>query len=141
MRLNKDCIRDLLLLIENKCVYYEHPKFGTLLYTMSFNQVCKFEEMSTYNEDDIRYTIAKMFEGHYIEGHISPANSYLNFNTVNIEGLTLIGHDLLDNIRPETVWQETKSIMGKVGDFSLKIMSQVAGETMAAYTKSMMKLK
>jgi hypothetical protein len=52
----------------------------------------------------------------------------------------LPGHDLLDNIRPEKTWNKTKNILQKVGDFSLKIMSQVAGEVMAAYTMSMMKL-
>lgn len=140
MRLNKDCIRDMLLLIEDKCIYYEHPKFGKMLHSLSFNQLCKSEELSKYNEDEIHYTVSKLFEGHYIEGYVIPKNNYLNFDKCEIDALTLRGHDLLDNIRPETVWQETKAVMQKVGDFSLGILSQVAGETMAAYTKAMMKL-
>lgn len=140
MRLNKDCIRDLLLLVENKCVYYEHPKVGKRLFTLSFKQICQSDEMKNYNEDVIRYTISKMFEGNYVEGCVIPPNSHLKFKMCEIDGLTLKGHELLDNIRPETVWQETKSVMSKVGDFSLGIMSQVAGEVMASYTKAMMKL-
>ncbi len=75
-----------------------------------------------------------MFEGYYIEGCVIPKNNYINFDRCEIDTLILRGHDLLDNIRPETVWKETKSVMQKVGDFSLGILSQVAGETMAAYT-------
>lgn len=141
MRLDKDCIREILLLIENKCVYYEHPKLGKRLFTLSFKQIYEFEEMKEYNADDIHYTISKLFEGHYIEGYVIPPNNFLNFSMCVINALTLRGHDLLDNIRPETVWQETKSVLKRVGDFSLTMMTQVAGEVMAAYTKSMMKLQ
>lgn len=141
MRLNKDCIREILLLIESKCIYYEHPKFGKTLCTLSFKQICELEEMKEFNVDDIHYTISKLFEGHYIEGYVIPPNNFLNFNLCEIKALTLIGHDLLDNIRPETVWQETKSVLKKVGGFSLETMARVAGEVMVAYTKSMMKLQ
>lgn len=112
MRLNKDCIRDILLVVENKCVYYVHPKFGKMLYTLSFTQLCKLEELSKHNEDEIHYTVSKLFEGRYIEGYVIPKNNYLNFKHCDIDAL--------------------------IGDFSLGIMSHVAGEVMATYTKSMM---
>ena len=98
------------------------------------------KELSKFQEDDIRYTIVKLLEGEYIKGDLVPKNSGVNFNIVNISQLTLKGHDLLDNIRPEQVWDKTKGVLQKVGSFSLSIMSQVAGETMAAYTKSIMNL-
>ncbi len=140
MVLNKECIRDILIYIEKYCVYYDDPKFGHRLHEVTFHELCESSELSEYNSDDKYYTVQKLFEGHYIKGYVIPKDSYDKFNYAYIESLSLRGHDLLDNIKPEPVWDKTKGILSKVGDFSLGIMSQVAGETMAAYTKSMMKL-
>ena len=140
MKLDKDCIRLVLLYVEGHCVYKTN-KFGDkTIHNVNLYELAHAEEFSGINEDDIRYTIVKLLEGGYIKGTLIPKNSGLNFDIVNISQLTLRGHDLLDNIRPEPVWNKTKSILQKVGDFSISIMAQVAGETMAAYTKSMMNL-
>ena len=126
--------------IEEHCVY-ETNKFGDkTMHNVNLHELTNATEFSEINKDDIRYTIVKLLEGDYIKGSLIPKNSGVNFGIVSISQLTLRGHDLLDNIRPEPVWSKTKSVLQKVGDFSLNVMSQVAGETMAAYTKSMMGL-
>lgn len=140
MKLNKDCIRLVLLYIEEHCVYKTN-KFGDkTMHNVNLYELVNAKEFSEINKDDIRYTIVKLLEGDYIKGSLIPKNSGVNFDIVSISQLTLRGHDLLDNIRPEPVWNKTKDVLHKVGDFSLNILSQVAGETMAAYTKSMMNL-
>lgn len=140
MKLNKDCVRLVLIYIEEHCVYQE-DKFGDRkMHIVNLYEITQSNELSGFHEDDIRYTIVKLLEGNYIKGSFIPKNSGLNFQIVQITQLTLRGHDLLDNIRPEPVWNKTKGILHKVGDFSLGVMSQIAGETMAAYTKSMMGL-
>lgn len=140
MKLDKDCIRNILIYIEKYCVY-EIDKFGNKsMHIVNLHELMGAKDLLNTPEDDIRYTVVKLLEGRYLEGKLIPKNSGLNFDIVNISQLTLRGHDLLDNIRPEPVWDKTKSVLHKVGDFSLGVMSQVAGETMAAYTKSMMNL-
>lgn len=140
MKLNKDCVRLVLLYIEEHCVYKTN-KFGDkTMHNVNLYELVNAKEFFGIHKDDIRYTIVKLLEGDYIKGSLIPKNSGVNFDIVSISQLTLRGHDLLDNIRPEPVWNKTKGVLQKVGDFSLSIMSQVAGETMAAYTKSMMGL-
>lgn len=140
MKLDKDCIRLVLLYIEEHCIY-ETNKFGNKsMHNINLHEIMQSKDLLNTPEDNIRYTIVKLLEGRYIEGKLIPQNSGVNFDIMQISQLTLRGHDLLDNIRPEPVWYKTKSALHKVGDFSLGIMSQVAGETMAAYTKSMMNL-
>lgn len=140
MKLNKDCIRKVLIYIEEHCVYQTN-KFGDkTMHNVNLYELTHAEEFCSIHEDDIRYTIVKLLEGGYIKGSLIPKNSGVNFDIANISQLTLRGHDLLDNIKPDPVWDKTKNVLQKVGDFSLNIMSQVAGETMAAYTKSMMGL-
>lgn len=140
MKLNKDCIRTTLIYIEEHCIY-ESNKFGDKsMHIVNFHELKNADEFSEISEDDIKYTIVKLLEGDYIKGSLIPKDSGINFDIVRISQLTLRGHDLLDNIKPEPVWNKTKNLLQKVGDFSLGIMSQIAGETMAAYTKSMMNL-
>ncbi len=141
MKLDKDCIRAILIYIEVHCIY-EVDKFNEKrMHIVNLHELIESKELSTFSEDDIRYTLVKLLEGDYIVGSLIPKNSGVNFNIVRISQFTLRGHDLLDNIRSEPVWNKTKDILHKVGDFSLGIMSQIAGETMAAYTKSMMNLQ
>lgn len=140
MKLNKSCIRKVLLYIEEHCVFETNQYGDKVMHEVSFNTLTQAKELSKYSEDDIRYTIAKLIEGRYICGLILPKNSGFNFEIANINEISLSGHELLDNIRPEPVWKETKNILQKVGDFSLGIMSQVAGQIMAEYTKSMMNI-
>ena len=140
MKLDKDCIRTILIYIETHCVY-EVDKFnGKRMHIVTLHELIESDELTEFQEDTIRYTVVKLLEGNYIKGSLIPKNSGTNFDIIRISELTLNGHNLLSNIRPEPVWDKTKSILQKVGDFSLGIMSQVAGETMAAYTKSIMNL-
>ncbi len=140
MKLDKDCVRLVLIYIEEHCVY-KIDKFGDKrMHKVNLHELKTSEELLNMQEDDIKYTIVKLLEGDYIKGDLIPKNSGVNFEIVRISQLTLRGHDLLDNIKPEPVWNKTKNILQRIGDFSLSIMSQVAGETMAAYTKSMMGL-
>lgn len=140
MKLNKDCVRLLLMYIENHCVY-ETDKFGDKrMRTVNLCELKDAQELSGITEDDLKYTIVKLFEGNYIKGDMTLKDSGVNFETVSITQLTLIGHDLLDNIRPENAWNKTKELLQKAGDFSLHIMSQLASEVMVAYTRSMINL-
>ena len=140
MILDKECIRDTLLYIEKHCVYYDDKRFGHRLHDVSLKELSECDDLKKYDYDTIHYTLEKLFEGRFIDGCYVPNNAPHTFRSARIDALTLRGHDLLDNIRPEPVWDKTKGVLQKVGDFSLGIMSQVAGEIMAAYTKKMMGL-
>lgn len=73
-----------------------------------------------------------MLEGQYIQGETYPVNDFTTFDIVNISGLTLQGHELLDNIRPEKVWAHVKKVE-KVSDFSFNVMTQVAKNSYMQY--------
>lgn len=140
MVLDKECIRNTLLYIEKHCKYYDDKRFGHILHEVSLKELTECEDLKQYDYDAIHYTLEKLFEGRFIQGNYIPSNAPHTFHIAYVKALSLRGHDLLDNIRPEPVWNETKSVLQKVGDFSLGILSQIAGEIMAAYTKKMMGL-
>lgn len=140
MKLNKECIRDMLIYIEEHCVFEDVPTFERRMREVSWNELVNAPELSIYSEDDKRYTVQKLFEGRFIEGWVIPKNCFHRFSHAYIRELTLQGHRLIDNMRPEPVWDQTKGVLKKIGDFSLDVMSQVAGEVMAAYVKGQMGL-
>lgn len=140
MKLNKNCIRKVLLYLEEHCVF-EIDEYGDeVIHCVSFYELSHSEFLSEFSTGDIRYTICVLLEEHYIIGTLIPEGSGLNFNIARISQLTLQGHELLANIRPETVWTDTKNALAKVGDFSLHIMSQLASDIMAAYIKTIVNI-
>lgn len=133
MILDKDCVRDTLFYIEQHCVYYDDKRLGRRLHEVSIKELSESDELSTYDYDTIHYTLEKLFEGNYIQGYFIPNNAPHTFKIAYVEALSLTGHALLDNIKPQSIWDKTKEKMQKIGSFSLDIMSQIAGEAMAAH--------
>jgi hypothetical protein len=57
--------------------------------------------------------IRLMFDADLIEGVGSDTHD--GFEILTIRGLTNAGHDLIDSIRSDEVWSQTKEKVGKVG--------------------------
>ena len=46
--------------------------------------------------------------------------------------MTYDGHELLERLRPETVWEKSLSLLKKLGSFSLDLLSSVSGSILTA---------
>ena len=113
MKLLHDCVRDVLLTLEDKL-----GVFGGL----GDNQL----DLPKYSSDDIKYTILKLNEA----GYITCSKSDLVGN-IYIKSITYQGHLFLDNIRDNNVWKKTKSIASKFSSTSLTIISSIASQVIA----------
>jgi len=137
MRLNPNCIRAVLLYVE------ENAKFTTRADSIKkptnivFHDLYNSPELKKFSEDDVYYSVLKLFEGQYISGTLQLRGN-VTIMYCDIDGITLEGHDLLDNIRDNSVWNKTKESLSGVASVSLKIMSKVAGAVAAEYVKAMM---
>ncbi len=116
MKLNYDCIRDILLTIE------EIPNRKDELILANFKS---YNKLSKYNEDEIQYNALKLLQEEYVIGEEASGN---NTTTVLfLTDLTWSGHELLNDIRSETVFNQTKEkIIKSVGSASLTIFQQLA---------------
>lgn len=123
MKLNLDCIRDILLTVE-KC------RYGETLY------VSKLEKLLTdYYNEDIRYNCLKLYEAGYINAvcvHVD--NSALPYIHEIID-ISYPGHEFLANIRKEENWTKTKEIGAKIGSFGLHMAGAIAEGVATAYFK------
>lgn len=116
MKLNYDCIRDILLTIEE----IQNRKDELILANFK-----SYKKLSKYNEDEIQYNALKLLQEKYVIGSKITGN---NTTTVlSLFDLTWSGHELLNNVRSETVFNQTKEkIIKSVGSASLTIFQELA---------------
>ncbi|MDE5777466.1 MAG: DUF2513 domain-containing protein [Lachnospiraceae bacterium] len=127
MKLNIDCVRDVLLQCE------EIPLNGKL----SFKELVAL--LSGYSEDDLTYTCIKLHEAGYLsivyidykgkEKHVS-----------SISDISFQGHEFLNNIKDSSVWNNIKNVGSKVGATSISAFTQIATGVITALIKSQLGL-
>jgi len=115
MKLNHDCVRSVLLDIEEK------HKMGIFLTMEDF---IEDSHSSKFSKEDITYSIFKLDEAKF-------TNTTLTWNSGEIVyfstgSLTWEGHKFLDNIRDNGVWKDTKGVLSKFSSTSISIVSDVA---------------
>lgn len=116
MKLNPDCIRDILIASEdvitfNTWYYYENNRPSSL--------------SEKYSHDEIIYHIRQARDA----GLITTGPFYDAGASVHITDITPVGHEFLANIRIDTVWKKLKS----KGISSLPLLMSFAKDFALAY--------
>lgn len=114
MRLIHDCVRDVMLYIE------DNLQDNSVIDTTYIQK-----GLPKYSINDINYTCKKLKEAGYLTSRI-----YLDGNLL-ISSMTYDGHMFLDTIRDNDIWKETKSKVSKITSVSLPIIQQVAAQLIA----------
>lgn len=114
MKLNPDCIRGILLTVEEKCDYdaswdYVRNEFES-------------EYLAEYSHEEIIYHIRQASQSNLIQGVLFLDGG----DSVIIGDLTPSGHEFLANIRSNTLWNKIKP---KAIDASLPILLEIAKKT------------
>lgn len=122
MKLNLDCIRDVLLTVE-KCQQIELSQRGGIISKyLSMRDV--LIELSNQLPEDIVYSVIILNEAEYIDAHITLTDSVIaNFK---IYRLTYKGHEFLDEIRDGKIWSGVKEGAASIGTFGLSTVSDIA---------------
>lgn len=123
MRLNPDCVRDILLSVEEICDY--HNVFDYYENNTEFN-------LANYSHEEIIYHI-KQCE---LSGLIMNVRYYDGATHICIGDLAPSGHQFLANIRKATVWNGVKYIAEKVGSTSLSVLTQIAANVVTELIKA-----
>ncbi len=113
MKLNNECVRDLLLYIEENVGLNEYLSI-------------RKSKIKNYSHEELIYTSKKLHEAGYINAEIE---DYLDGgHEIYIYSLTWNGHKFLDNVRDNKVWKTTKGIVSKFSSVSLGIIENVAAQ-------------
>lgn len=112
MKLNLDCMRDILLQLE----------------ASPFNETVTLPQLHSalpaYSDNDLIYSVLKLQEAGYISAVIqsSMRNTYVD----GITDITFEGHQFLADIRSDSIWKNVKEVSQQVGSDSLQALSKIA---------------
>lgn len=129
MRLNSDCIRDILLTIE--LVSDGHKQF--LIFPSDFDEVFDdgFELFNSYNEAELTYHVRQCDKAGLLSGVKFPADGGFVFCD-----LTPKGHWFLNTIRPKSVWKKLTSAGHATLPFLLDMASSLSIEVLKSIIPS-----
>ena len=113
MKLNPDCIRDILLFCEERCTAVSEAEFSgdSALETGG----------RSYQSDELFYHLNQC----RLNGYFTKAGADIVGN-YTVQDLTPKAHEFLANIRSDSVWNDVKGIAVKTGSKSLAALTQIA---------------
>lgn len=124
MKLNYDCLRDILLYCEDKMVFTNDPRNNRVIQPVGIDRILN---NLSYSKDDIRYSILKLEEAEYIHiKHRNPNNDYSTIQSGSIDIITHKGHQYLESVREQSVWEKVKSVAENTGNHTLEFLKLVA---------------
>lgn len=129
MQLNYDCVRDTLLLLEDKLTisYGGGLSFG-FIYLDDFA-----DALDSYSPEDVYYAVFNLRQAGFISCFPHDEPEYV---IDGIEYITFAGHEFLEEIRDAGKWTTINGILSKVRTFSLSAISAAAeGVTSALICK------
>lgn len=112
MKLDVDCVRDVLLEFEN---------FPIGCYT-PYNFLVSVKK---HGIDSVEYCLAKLKEADYVNADIRLMENG-NYEFYGIYNLTFDGHQFLEKIRDGKIWSKTKSIAGGIGSHAFDVITKIA---------------
>lgn len=112
MKLNHDCVRFLLLKLEEDLDDSE---------TIFINEL----KLKRFKKSEIMYAAKKLIEAGFLTGDLSYGD---NQPEIYISEITWEGHKFLDNIRDPAVWEHSKSVLSKFLSTSIGIVENVSAQ-------------
>lgn len=117
MKLDHDCIRNILIWVE------DNVQLGNPRYTDDLIDALK----DNWSQSEVIYCVAQLDEAGLLDGGAVIQGSSISLNSIN--KLTWNGHEYLDNIRDDRVWKKAKdTVFSKVSSASLSIFTSVAAK-------------
>lgn len=122
MQLNPDCIRDILITVE------DNTGFGTF---MRYEVDSTYDLLNKYTFDEVRYHIDQCD----LSRLLTRVHKFMDGSCI-IEDLSPSGHQFLADIRSDNNWNKTKSIAKSVGTSSLTAIKEIATNVIAELIKA-----
>lgn len=134
MRINIDCLRDVLLYCINNLDYIENGYIWKCQY-VDLDDMYKSVEFQQYKKKDIMYSVLKLKESEYIKISCEQPKAETYIDSCLIIDVTMKGHQFAENIKEPTVWNKTKSIANKIGNHTLHFLEGIAHDVAVEIAK------
>lgn len=129
MKLDIDCVREVLLYLENMETYVTDDDGDITLQGSYLGQIC--QAIPNYPKEQIFYTLKTLEDGGFLNMTTKWASNSVHF--CHVSSLTYDGHELLESVRDEKHWSAIKTGLAAVRNYSLSAVASIAeGVTSAA---------
>lgn len=134
MKLNPDCVRDIMLFCEEHS-YITSKDERLFFHAIDIGQMFQLSlQGKGYSFEDVVYHVIQLSEDGYISSDFR-FNSAAETNRLHLSTIYYVtskGQNFIGDIKENTPWNQTKKTLGKVGSWSLNFMSNVAHDVMVA---------
>ena len=120
MKLNMDCIRDVLIVLEENLDLSDNLGFESL----NFEELVTFENLSKYSRKEIYYSIYNLREIGFIDATTKDADDGVYY--CSIENITYDGHEFLRSIISDSVWEKVKQALKKSEAYTIPLIMEAA---------------
>lgn len=123
MKLNPECIRDILIAVEANTDSENSMEFSKEVLTSPIDK---------YDYNTVLYHIRQCHKANLIDS----VTYYDNGEWGYIGDLSPEGHRFIADVRSDTVWHKVLSICGKIGTTSLPAIVQISSNVITAIIKA-----
>ncbi len=124
MKLNPDCIRDILITVEE------------IEYNSTYTIQQFHDQLPKYSIEELNYHCLHLINAGLIQGDILSVVRSVMPEVGRIYDMTYAGHQFLANIRSDNIWKGTKAIASKIGSSSLDAITQIASNVITELIKA-----
>lgn len=143
MKLNLNCIRDIMLCIEDNtglrqsCYFIDTGLNEAMEFVGDTKQPMGYqlELLEKYSNDELIYHLQ-----YCIKADLLTVSDLSDSYMILIDDLTPKGHDFLAHIRPETVWEKIKGIAEPIGALTVTHLTEIATNVVITGIKSTLHL-
>jgi len=128
VKLNYDCVRDVLLFLETIDYVSQAPDGDILFCEVDISRF--YESLPDHSHEDIFYALFNLEQAGLIDATSHDADNCVYYFVVNY--ITYSGHEFLEHIKPASVWENTKTVLAKAGSMSIDIITKVTGNIIAS---------
>lgn len=131
MKLNPDCIRAVMLKIEELHQISVDDEGGVSIESMDVEDL--YNALPDFSKADIFYSLFNLNQGGYVEAFSIDAGDEIL--VYGVRYMTYAGHEFLDKIRDPERWTKVKAVTSAARSFALDAINQAAnGIASAAIT-------
>jgi hypothetical protein len=139
MKLNPDCIRDILLTAEVECGFGKQFWFNPNSSDSTSKKWDDFELLKKYEYAEVCYHLQQCEDTGYFScrGHKKALTLWLRGGFM-VDDLSPKGHEFINNIREDTNWNSVKEKAGKVGSLALSVLEKIASSVISSQINNLL---
>lgn len=122
MKLNYDCIRDVLLEIEKSQMVSTSADGDVQMEALWIEKI--YSALPKYSKEDIFYSLFNLEQAGYVDLSIQWMSGCVRNCAIN--HMTFMGHEFLNSIRDSKRWKAIKSGLSVIKDYSLSAIGEIA---------------